>query len=70
MQHLEVSGAVVLYIGRTVSKGWAEIRFGLRTAEPVDQTQIIRVRFVKNVVILKPLSLLWGARGLLNGKKV
>jgi len=54
---------------------WVEIRLGLRTAEPMDQTQIIRIRFVMHVAILKPLSLLWGliserARGLLNGKKV
>jgi hypothetical protein len=27
MQHLEVSGAVVLYIGRTVSKGLQEDKF-------------------------------------------
>ena len=42
---------------------WVEICFGLRTTEPMDQTKIIRVRFAKHVVILKPLSLRWGGGG-------
>ena len=40
---------------------WIQIHFGFRTAERMDQTQIIRVRFEMNVMILKPLSLFWGA---------
>jgi hypothetical protein len=54
---------------------WVQIRFGLRTAEPMDQNHLIRLRFMMNVAILKPQSLLWGLTcerpsGLLNGKKV
>ena len=39
---------------------WVQIRFGLRTADPVDQTQIIRVRFMMNVVILLYSCILFG----------
>ena len=39
---------------------WVQFRCGLRSAEPADQTQIIRARFVVNVVMLKPEPLRWG----------